>query len=244
MQFTGTDINKAEETVTMDKQDLKGLEENALLGPLSTGARQDLLSDALELDMPAGSVLFRQGEDARFLHVVLNGRIALIGSSDGTDETVVEFFHNGDVFIMPAVVLSLPYLMSARTVEDSRLLMIPAGHFRTAMEQEMALALAATRELSRHWRLLTRQVKDLKLRSAPQRLGSYLLSLTDTHDHRAEIELPEQRGMLARRLGMTPENLSRAFSRLGEVGVRSRGRQIELMDIPALREFCAYDDLI
>jgi CRP/FNR family transcriptional regulator, transcriptional activator FtrB len=227
----------------MKEQDLQLLADNAVLGPLPDTVRQYLLEDALELDMPAGTTLFRQGEDARFLHLVLEGRVALVGSSDSKDETIVEFFHDGDVFIMPAVILELPYLMSARTVEDSRILLIPAARFRECMEQEPALSLAASHELARHWRLLIRQVKDLKLRSAPQRLGSYLLSLSDTDGDRAEIELPEQRGMLARRLGMTPENLSRAFSRLQSSGVKSRGRQIELSDIPTLRKFCAYDDL-
>lgn len=227
----------------MQAHDLELLKTNAVLGPLPATARKGLVKDALELEMPSGTTLFRQGEEARFLHLVLEGRVALVGSSDGKDETVVEFFQTGDIFIMPAVILELPYLMSARTVEDCRILMIPAADFRACIENEPALSLAASRELARHWRLLIRQVKDLKLRSAPQRLGSYLLSLADTHETTAVIELPEQRGMLARRLGMTPENLSRAFSRLQDSGVNSRGRKIDLSNIPALREFCAYDDL-
>ncbi len=227
----------------MEDRDHDMLKGHEVFGPIGDKTRQAVLEDAFELDMPAGTTLFRQGEDAKFLHLVLEGRVALIGSSDGKDETVVEFFQAGDVFIMPAVILQLPFLMSARTVDDSRILMIPAQRFREEISSNGALSLACSRELSRHWRLLIRQVKDLKLRSAPQRLGSYLLSLADTHSDHAEIELEEQRGMLARRLGMTPENLSRAFSRLSDSGVKSRGRKIELSDIPALRAFCAYDDL-
>ncbi len=227
----------------MQKADLEQLEKNPVLGPLPESARNELLEDSLELELPAGTTLFRQGEDARFLRIVLEGRVALVGSSDHKDETVVEFFQTDDVFIIPAVILELPFLMSAKTVEDSRILMIPANRFREVMEREQSLSLAVARELGRHWRLMIRQVKDLKLRSAPQRLGSYLLSLADTDRKHDEIELPEQRGMLARRLGMTPENLSRAFSRLQSSGVQSRGRLIVLSDIPALREFCAYDDL-
>ncbi|MCP1727187.1 CRP/FNR family transcriptional activator FtrB [Natronospira proteinivora] len=229
---------------TIQDEKLEALKGHRLLGVLSENARQTLLKDSLELEMPSGTTLFRQGESARFLHVVLEGRVALIGSSDHKDETVVEFFREGDVFIMPAVVLEMPYLMSARTVDDSRILLIPATPFREEVESNAALNLAVTHELSRHWRLLIRQVKDLKLRSAPQRLGSYLLSLADTDQQSGVVELPEQRGMLARRLGMTPENLSRAFNRLQDSGVRSRGRQVMLDDIPALREFCAYDELV
>ncbi|RFA28598.1 hypothetical protein CAI21_12120 [Alkalilimnicola ehrlichii] len=227
----------------MQDRDLERLNDNAILGPLPESARQALLKDAFELDMPAGTTLFRQGEAARFIHILLEGSVALIGTSDDKGETVVEFFHSGAVFIMPAVILEAPYLMSARTVEDVRILMVPGEQFRTLVEQEHTLTLAVARELARHWRLLSRQVKDLKLRSAPQRLGAYLLSLADTDADSAQLQLTEQRGMLARRLGMTPENLSRAFSRLREMGVKARGRRIELTDIPALRRFCVYDDL-
>lgn len=228
----------------MNDADLERLRTNSLFSTMSPEVRESLFEDAFELDMPAGSTLFKQGEDSRFLYVVQVGRVALLGNSDDKVETVVEFFDQDDVFIMPAVMLELPYLMSARTVEESSIVMIPSNRFREAIDQDHALALAAVRELSAHWRLLTRQVKDLKLRTAPQRLGAYLLNMADAVTDEATVELPEQRGLLARRLGMTPENLSRAFARLRELGVRSQGRTISLHDIPALREFCVYDDLI
>lgn len=222
----------------------KRLEDNPLLGPLGEEVHQALLADAHELHVPAGSTIFRQGEEARFLRVVLEGRIALMANSEENTETVVEFFNAGDLFILPAVILELPYLMSARAVEDSRVLMIPDRTFRHALTQHHALSLAINHELARHWRLLIRQIKDLKLRSAPQRLAAYLLSLAP-HDAQqaAAIHLPEKRQMLARRLAMTPENLSRAFRQLRDLGVTGRGQEIELTDIDGLRAFCAYDDL-
>ncbi len=221
------------------------LEDNPVLGPLGPDIHDALLADAVQLSVPSGATLFRQGEEARFLRVVLSGRIALMARSEEDAETVVEFFHAGDLFIIPAVVLHLPYLMSARAVEDSQVLMIQAERFRSLMEQEHALSLAIANELSRHWRMLIRQIKDLKLRSAPQRLAAYLLSLApDDAGQPASIELPEKRRMIARRLGMAPENLSRAFRQLSEYGVRSNGRQVQLTDIPSLQAFCAYDDLV
>lgn len=229
----------------MEKCDHKLLADHPLLGTLDPDVLDDLLEDAFELTLPAGATLFQQGEEARFLRVSLSGRVALMARSEDEAETVVEFFETGDLFIIPAVVLDLPYLMSARTVEESRILMIPADAFREALERDHALALSMTRELARHWRLLTRQIKDLKLRSAPQRLGAYLLSLAeDDTAPSTQLQLPEKRRMLARRLAMTPENLSRAFGRLKELGVNSRGRHVELTDVQALRDFCAYDDLV
>lgn len=203
----------------------------------------ELLEGAFVHSLPRGAVLFQQGGEARFLHVVLAGRIALMAGSADASETVVEFFKAGDLFIAPAVVLDLPYLMSARVVEDARVLMLPAERFRGLLARDHALTTAVMRELARHWRLLVRQIKDLKLRSAPQRLASYLLTLTDASRGAASVTLPEERRLLAARLAMTPESLSRAFATLRALGVGGRGRRVTIEDVARLRQFCVYDEL-
>lgn len=215
----------------------------AVLGEVAPPVLEALLEDAFVQVLAKDTVLFRQGEPARFLHIILDGRIGLTARSEQGQETVVEFFKAGDLFIAPAVVLELPHLMAARVIDEARILFVRADRFRALMEEDRGLALAVARELARHWRLLVRQIKDLKLRSAPQRVGSYLLGLAGQHSGNASLRLPEERRMLAQRLAMTPESLSRAFARLREVGVGGRGRSVEIEDLDALRNFCSYDDL-
>jgi CRP/FNR family transcriptional regulator, transcriptional activator FtrB len=155
---------------------------------------------------------------------------------------VIEFFRRGEVFIAPAVILQMPYLMSSRVLADARVLMIPAEHFRDVLARESALNAALVKELSRHWRLLVRQIKDLKLRTAPQRLAAYLLDLSGGTG--GSIELPEERRLLAGRLGMTPESLSRAFAQLAAEGVSGHGRKVAIADATQLRKYCAFDDIL
>jgi CRP/FNR family transcriptional regulator, transcriptional activator FtrB len=223
-----------------DRELMRGV---AVLGEVAAPVLETLLEDGFVQVLAKDTVLFQQGEAARFLHVILDGRIGLTARSDEGQETVVEFFKAGDVFIAPAVILELPYLMAARVVDEARILMVRGDRFRALMEEDHGLALAVARELARHWRLLVRQIKDLKLRSAPQRVGSYLLGLAGEATDGASLRLPEERRMLAARLAMTPESLSRAFARLREVGVSGRGRRVEIDDLGRLRAFCSYDDL-
>ncbi|WP_368413215.1 helix-turn-helix domain-containing protein, partial [Dongia sp.] len=97
---------------------------------------------------------------------------------------------------------------------------------------------------TRHWRLLSRQLKDQKLRSGTQRLGAYLLTLSDGRTSgRAEIEMPMDRRTLASWLGMSAETLSRALAQLKPVGVRVSGRRAVIDDIARIRAFCLEDDL-
>ncbi len=202
-----------------------------------------LVRGAFVQGLPKGAILTTQGDEAEFLHIILSGRVGLLGEATNQRETVVEFFQTGDVFIAPALILKARYLMTARVIDDARILMIPAEIFRRLLESEHALAYSMTLVLAGHWRLLVRQIKELKLKSAGQRLGSYLLAMTGTRTGSAAVRLPEERQLVAARLGMTPESLSRSFALLRPVGVTGRGKQVQIADVGRLREFCQEDDL-
>ena len=125
--------------------------------------------------LPKGALLFEQGTMPEVLHVILSGRVALMGELPEEAAAVVEFFNAGDALIVPAVVLDLEYLLSAQVVAEARILMIQVALFRHCLNTDIALAAAATRLLSVHWRRLIEQIKHLKLLSATRRLAAYLL---------------------------------------------------------------------
>lgn len=215
-----------------------------LLAGVPHAAVDQFLQGAFVQALPRGAMLCIQDEKPEFLHAILSGRVALLGKGADRKETVVEFFGSGDLLILPAVLLDSPYLMSARVVEESRVLFVPAEHARRAMKSEGTLAHAAAVHLAGHWRRVIRQVKDLKLRSSTERLAAYLVSLADGGGKAGGIQLPEDRKLIAARLGMTAESLSRAFSALRAMGVGGRGRTVTVADWPRLRNFCRYDDLL
>lgn len=188
--------------------------------------------------LPRGATLFCEGDEAEFVHLLLKGRVGLSAAGPDGQATVVEIFPAGGIFVAPAAILRLPYLVTARLATDSRVLMIPAETFRRALAQEPRLALAMVEVLARHWRLLVTQIKDLKLRPAARRLAGGLVDLAETGSGPATVELPVERRMLAQRLGMTPESLSRAFQALRPLGVASRGRTIRVDDVASLRAYC------
>jgi CRP/FNR family transcriptional activator FtrB len=133
--------------------------------------------------------------------------------------------------------------MTVRVSHDARLLVLPAETFRAHLATETDLALAAARLLAGYWRRLVQQIKDLKLRSGPQRLAGYLLGLAAGAPGPVVVELPGDRKLVAARLGMTPESLSRAFLALRAVGVGGAGRRVRLEDPDRLRAFAQDDGL-
>ena len=193
--------------------------------------------------VPGGMVLFRQGELPNALHVLLEGQVALGGAAPDGTVAVVEVVTPVDMFILAAVLTDAPYLMSARTITPARLLLIPAAPLRELIASEAGLALRMLASLSLQYRKMVRQIKDLKLRSAAQRLGCFLLALASERGGGSELLLPYDKQLLAARLGATPEHLSRAFAALRSHGVEVSGMTVRISDLEALISFSAPDEI-
>lgn len=194
--------------------------------------------------LPAGHIVSHQGRMPEFLHVLLEGQVALTSTAADGTTALVEVLHPVDHFVLASVLTRLPYLMTARTVIRSRLLAIDAGRLLDLVAHEAALANTLLRSVSREFRTMVRQVRDLKLRTAAQRLGCYLLArVKDAEAIRADFRLPFDKGLLAARLGCRQENLSRAFAALRAYGVETHGSRVILHDIPKLRALAVPDEL-
>lgn len=192
---------------------------------------------------PAGVELIREGETADFLYIVVDGSVELFATGNGR-ETTVAVFQPVTAFILAAVVKDMIYLMSARTLQDSRILMIPAELLRQAMDKDPAFAKAMIDELARGFRTMVRAVKNQKLRTGAERLANYLLLQDSQQEGHGLVRLAYEKRLLASLLGITPENLSRAFRTLGPYGVIVEGSTIRITDKAALSRFAKPSPLI
>ena len=196
------------------------------------------------LNVPADRVLSQQGAIPEFLHVLLEGQVALSSTAADGTTALVEVLHPVDHFVLASVLTGLPYLMTARTVTPCRLLAIESVGLLDLVEREAALANTLLRSISREFRTMVRQVRDLKLRTTAQRLGCYLLArVKDGEATSADFRLPFDKGLLAARLGCRQENLSRAFAALRAYGVETHGSRVILHDIPRLKALAVPDEL-
>jgi CRP/FNR family transcriptional activator FtrB len=209
----------------------------SLFNRLNGRSSDQLLRHASVRGYSKGEFVFRSGESPEFVNVVLKGCVALTGQTDEGRNTVIEFLEPGETFPIAAVALDRPYLLSARAATEIRLLQIPADRIRSMIQSNHDFSVTMVEILSHHWRLLATQVVDLKLKSSAQRLGAYLLTMAKGGSS-SEVRLPSERQLVAARLGMTPESLSRAFARLRPLGVLGQGQTVTIKDAKRLRSFC------
>jgi CRP/FNR family transcriptional activator FtrB len=215
--------------------DIPLLRRSRLLAAIPETDLARLLVPCFAQTLPRGAALCQQGEAPQFLHIVLSGAVGLFGAGQ-REEMLVEFFGPGDSFILAAVVLDAPYLLNARLLERSRVLLWPAAAFRAELRSHGALAHGAALQSSIYWRTLIGQIKDLKLLTAIERLTALLLALAPARTGGATVTLPAGRRLIAGRLGITPQSLSRAFAALRPAGVSGEGRRVVVADLDRLRD--------
>lgn len=208
-----------------------------LFAGLAAESLPAILSEARVVRHPRGRALFRQGDEARALHVLLEGQVGLTGSVEG-GETVVEILDAGEAFIIAAVLTGKPFLMGATALTPCRVLELPREPLLNAIMGSPHLALSMLTSLARHFRMLVREVKALKLQTASQRLAAYLLGLTSRRRGSAILKLPHSKGVIARRIGVRAETLSRVFASLRDQGVVVDGNTVAIVDLARLGRFC------
>lgn len=187
--------------------------------------------------------LISEGDRSDFLHIVLAGSIELFASWKGR-ETSMAMVRPISTFILAATMRDAPYLMSARTLEKSRIAMIPSQDVRAIFGLDEKFSWAVIAELAQCYRSMVKTAKDLKLRTSLERLANFILREERRTGGTATFELPFDKKRLASLLGMTPENLSRAFKVLQSYGVSVDGAQITIVDRRDLERFASPDRLI
>lgn len=223
-----------------DVPDLRDLE---LFREMSEERFEDLMHGAYVQTFPPMVDLITEGDMSDFLHVVLEGRVELFASWNG-HETTIATVEPIATFILAATINDAPYLMSARTLEKSRLILLPSSDVRKVFDADGAFARSVVRELSARYRTVIKNTKNLKLRSSLERLANYLLHQYEIEGCNAEFDLPIEKRKIASFLGMTPENLSRAIRGLRPYGVEIDAQHVRIADFDAVRNLAKPSPLI
>jgi CRP/FNR family transcriptional regulator, dissimilatory nitrate respiration regulator len=92
-----------------------------------------------------------------------------------------------------------------------------------------------------HLQHLVGQIEELKARSGVQRVAEFLVQLSAGSEGECSVALPYNKALIAGRLGMKPETLSRAFAKLRAHGVRIEAAVAHIEDVERLRDLVAED---
>jgi len=214
--------------------------------PLFTGLDDEsfaVLTDGMRIEAhDAPAALFTQGDPAAAFFALLDGRVTIFALTEAGHHAVIEVFDRPCTFAEAAIFSSGVYPLFGAAAAGTRLARIPAAPFLRRLGERPALALALLDGLARWQAQLADEIFDLKRRSPAERLARVLLDQA-AEDGEGRVRLPLAKALLARRIGITPESLSRALARLRAHGVAPAGRDaVDLVDRAALRRFVEQAD--
>jgi len=223
-----------------DIPEIRGLD---LFAGMAEAHFQDLTRAAYVQTFPPQVDLITEGDPSDFLHVVISGSVELF-STWSRHETSMATVRPVSSFILAATIKDGPYLMSARTTEKSRIVLLPSMDVREIFDRDHVFARAVVTELAVCYRSVIKNTKNLKLRSSLERLANYLIRSHLRENGALGFELKIEKRRLASFLGMTPENLSRAIKALRPYGVQIDGANVTITDLDTLQTLANPSPLI
>lgn len=227
------------------KPELKKIARHSLiLANASDDLAEKLLAGARAAAYSRGETIFLQGEPARAIFIVAEGWVKLYRIAPNGAEAVVGVFTKGRSFGEAVAFRSDVYPVAAEAVTDCTLIRLETDAFLRVLRSEPELMLAVLAATFAHLHGLVAQVEALKAQTGAQRVAEFLLELCPCEDGACTVTLPYEKVLIAGRLGMKPESLSRAFGRLKEAGVTIRQNHAAISDIGTLRNFAEEDPAI
>lgn len=203
---------------------------------------QRIAAKTIAIDAPRGTVLIKRGDPCRGFHVIVYGRIKLVLQSPRGDEKVVALMGRGQSFGEAVMFLEEPYLVTAETIDDSKLLHVDRESVFEEIGRDPRFARRMLAGLSLRLHQLMLDVESYTLRSGTQRVIGYLLrDLSGSGEtNAATINLEATKATIASRLNLTQEHFSRILHQLASDGSIEVGkREVRIPNIDRLRTYNA-----
>lgn len=137
--------------------------------------------DADRVHVRAGGYFFHQGERARHVYVLLEGRARLVEVTSSGQEVLLRALDEGDFFCPAALGGKLNYEATAQALDDSVAARIEVSVLARSMRESPVVAQEIILSLVNQMSDLQHRFRDLVTEGVPQRLAKALLSLAKPH---------------------------------------------------------------
>ena len=211
----------------------------------------DLLGSAPAADLEAvaaasrsrafrrGQVLFSAGDPGDTVIVVLSGRVKVVVRSADGGELTLAVIGAGGVLGEVSAADGGPRSADAETLEDCRLLFIPAGVVRGLCGRVPVVAQALAVSVAASLRRLTEAASDLVFLDLPRRVAKVLLSQERGADGVIGPKMTQEQ--LAHQIGGARQSVNaalRGFERRGWIQVRNQA--VTVKQAAALSQFAGH----
>jgi CRP/FNR family transcriptional regulator, cyclic AMP receptor protein len=151
--------------MSVERPTAERLREIGLFGGLAEEVLEGFIAPLGLVALPAGSVVFHEGESGREMFVILDGEVEVLRHSKRGHETRVALLGPGDWFGEMSILDVLPRSATTRVVAPAQLIRLSAQDldalYRKDMRAYALLVLNIAREISRRLRVADGLLADL-----------------------------------------------------------------------------------
>jgi CRP/FNR family cyclic AMP-dependent transcriptional regulator len=192
---------------------------------------------------PKGAFLCLEGQPARGIHILCNGR-AKITASDSEGKTVIlSIAAPGEVLGLSAVISGKPYEVSVETVEPTQANFISRSDFMNLLSKYPEVGLKVAQQLTHTCQSAFKEIRSLGLsHSVPERLAQLLFQWTQDkcfarkhHEGQAVLKVASTQEEIAQMIGTSRETVSRTLADFKKRGLlKIKGVTWTIPDVAAL----------
>ncbi|WP_227816986.1 Crp/Fnr family transcriptional regulator [Nitrogeniibacter aestuarii] len=228
--------------MSQNKIDIPGLlSRMPLFSAMSAEDIEQIAENTREKRLKKGEMLFQRGDHPQGFYYVIFGQIKLAFSSPQGNEKVVEILGAHQSFGEAVMFMDRPYPVFAESLGDTLLLHVSSEAVFDQIEHDAGFARRMLAGMAIRLHSMVRDVESYSLRSSTQRVIGYLLQQSHAapcQEGEQTIDLPTSKQVIASRLNLTPETLSRVFHDLSENKlITVQGKQIMLHDVAKLSRY-------
>lgn len=194
---------------------------------------KSLMQISIERSYQAGEILFYEGEESSYFHLLLRGEVSVFKTSAANESILVHRFHAPSLIAEVATLKQIPYPASAECMTATEILKIEREPFLRLLHEDAGLSISLIASLTQKIGALELSIKR---HSAPTAMAKVARLLRDEYE-----VFQHYKGMeIAQMLGITPETLSRMIKKLKAEGIveGNTTRSLTLKDTQALEKYC------
>ncbi|MBY5801767.1 Crp/Fnr family transcriptional regulator [Rhizobium leguminosarum] len=186
----------------------------------------------------ADEKIVAEGQQASFVYCVMNGFVRLSKSESAGREADICVCEPGDTFGEYLLARGGSYAYSARSADGAEVALFALAELQAFADQHPVVHRNVMRIMVRHLLGAMDCIAGDRLLTAAQRVANYIVSRCPASASQVTFRLPYRKRILAGKLGLAPEALSRAFAALAPSGVEVRGNVVLVDSVSQLRKAC------
>lgn len=216
----------------LNKSDFEALRRSYLFSGLQDDEYLEAIGHATPVHLAPGQLLFSQGDPVNAFYWVAEGVVRLFRASPQGDEKVIELVGANRLFAEAVLFMGGQFPVNAAAQTPTRLVAINGREFKAWLARDASRCFRLMAGMSARMHKLVNEIDRLTLMKGADRLLQYLLDHSDPDENgRQKVELEAPKQVIASRIGVKPETLSRLLHKLSDQGfIDIQGQTLYMSD--------------